>query len=196
MLQVFSKAPPSARLGTLNETKNVNQQLEDLKGKVNTTMTKSTTEIKKFRELAKYNEQLTKSYAANLKVLMDTSALLKAYAEFFDILRERLGEVDKELGLPISGDDFDYMRQLTYDQMSNLQDAFNTEVTNLKKIYSKYGKQKEYDAVEQAEKAFASTLVSGKDALGVLSPYRGGGGSSKVAKSAARKKLNLKREKS
>jgi hypothetical protein len=190
MLQVFSKAPPSARLGTLNETKNVNQQLEDLKGKVNTTITKSTTEIKKFRELAKYNEQLTKSYAANLKVLMDTSALLKAYAEFFDVLREKLGEVDKELGLPISSDDFDYMRKLTYDQMSNLQDAFNTEVTNLKKLYSKYGKQKEYDAVEQAEKAFASTLVSGKDALGVLSPYRGGGGKGKAM--AARKKLNRK----
>jgi hypothetical protein len=190
MLQVFSKAPPSARLGTLNETKNVNQQLEDLKGKVNTTITKSTTEIKKFRELAKYNEQLTKSYAANLKVLMDTSALLKAYAEFFDVLREKLGEVDKELGLPISSDDFDYMRKLTYDQMSNLQDAFNTEVINLKKLYSKYGKQKEYDAVEQAEKAFASTLVSGKDALGVLSPYRGGGGKGKAM--AARKKLNRK----
>jgi hypothetical protein len=177
--------------------------LEDLKGKVNTTITKSTTEIKKFRELAKYNEQLTKSYAANLKVLMDTSALLKAYAEFFDLLRERLGEVDKELGLPISSDDFDYMRKLTYDQMSNLQDAFNTEVTNLKKLYSKYGKQKEYDAVEQAEKAFASTLVSGKDALGVLSPYRSGGGAGggagskaaavgKASSSAARKKLNRK----
>ncbi len=189
MLQVFSKAPPSVRLGTLNETKNVNQQLEDLKGKVNTTITKSTTEIKKFRELAKYNEQLTKSYAANLKVLMDTSALLKAYADFFDILREKLGEVDKELGLPISGEDFDYMRRLTFDQMSNLQDAFNTEVTNLKKLYSKYGKQKEYDAVEQAEKAFASTLVSGKDALGVLSqPYRGGG----MQKASSRKKMNRK----
>jgi len=192
MFQVFSKAPPSARLGTLNETKNVNQQLEDLKGKVNTTITKSTTEIKKFRELAKYNEQLTKSYAANLKVLMDTSALLKAYAEFFDMLREKLGEVDKELGLPISSDDFDYMRKLTYDQMSNLQDAFNTEVTNLKRLYSKYGKQKEYDAVEQAEKAFASTLVSGKDALGVLSPYRGSGGKGHVRSVASRKKMNKK----
>lgn len=182
IFQAFTKAPASTRLGTLNETKNVNQQLEDLKGKVNTTITKSTSEIKKFRELAKFNLQLTKSYTANLKVMMDTSALLKAYAEFFDMLREKLGEVDKELGLPISSDDFDYMRKLTYDQMSNLNDTFNTEVINLKKMYSKYGKQKEYDAVEQAEKAFAATLVSGKDAVDVLNPYRGGGSASKTTR--------------
>ena len=184
MLRLFSKAPASTRLGSLAESKTVNQQLEDLKGKVDTTITKSTTEIKKFRELSKFNEQLTKSYSANLKVLMDTSALLRSYAEFFDTLRQKLAEVDKELGLPISSDDFDYMRRLTFDQMSNLEGAFMTEVTNLKKLYSKYGRQKEYDEVEQAEKAYAGTLSTGKDTFLAL-----GGAKPK----SARKKLTHKK---
>lgn len=174
MLRLFSKAPASTRLGSLAESKTVNQQLEDLKGKVDTTINKSTTEIKKFRELSKFNEQLTKSYSANLKVLMDTSVLLRSYAEFFDTLRQKLAEVDKELGLPISSDDFDYMRRLTFDQMTNLEEAFKTEVTNLKKLYSKYGRQKEYDEVELAEKAYASTLSTGKDTFLALNAYKGG----------------------
>lgn len=190
MLNLFSRAPSSLRLGTLSEGKTVPEQLEDLKGKVDVTFAKSTKEIKKFRELSKFNEQLAKSYAANLKVLIETGALLKAYAEFFDVFKNKLSEVDKELGLPVSADDFDYMRKLTYDQMEQLESSFKNEVVGLKKLYSKYGKQKEYDDVENAEKLFDTTLSSGKQASALLK--LGGGGKKKRAGSG--KKVTSKKK--
>lgn len=189
MLNIFSRAPSSLRLGTLSEGKTVPEQLEDLKGKVDVTFAKSTKEIKKFRDLSKFNEQLAKSYAANLKVLVETGGLLKAYAEFFDILKTKLLEVDKELGLPVSSDDFDYMRKLTYDQMEQLESAFKNEVAGLKKLYSKYGKQREYDEVETAEKLFDLTLSSGKQTSAALKL----GGAAKMPK-AKSKNVSAKRK--
>ena len=83
------------RMGNLSKNKDVGEQLQELKGKMERTMTKSKGEIKNYRELTKFNEQLAKSYSANLKVIVEVSKLLGAYNEFFDLFKEKLAEIDR-----------------------------------------------------------------------------------------------------
>jgi hypothetical protein len=177
-------------IGNLRADKNIGEQLNDLKGKMEKTMSKSKGEIKNYRELTKFNEQLAKSYAANLKVIVEISKLLGGYNEFFDVFKKKLAEIDQELGIPISSDDFDYMKKLTNDQMFQLDEVFKQQTGSLKKMYSRFGKQKEYDEVESAEKLFDATKDSGKvvyDTLSAQKPIAGGRPKAK-RKVAAKKK--------
>ena len=157
-----STQPQEGRLGELRQNKNIGEQLQDLKGKVEKTMNKNKNELKNYRELTKFNENLTKSYVANLKIIVDISKLLSGYNEIFDLFKTKMAEIDQELGIPISSDDFDYMKRLTNEQMSQINDVFKKETGNLKRLYSKYGKQKEYDEVDVAEQLFDKTRVSGE----------------------------------
>lgn len=170
------------KLGDLQKPRNIGEQLQELKGKVEKTMTKNKSELLKYRELTKYNEQMSKSYVANLKIIVDISTLLKAYNEIFDLFKSKLAEIDQELGIPISTNDFDYMKRLTTEQMTQLNDVFKTETGNLKKLYSRYGKQKEYEEVEVAEKLYDATRTSGDATYTAIkqpstssNPFFGGG---------------------
>lgn len=156
------------KLGELHGQRNIGEQLQELKGKVEKTMSKNKSELQKYRELTKFNEQMSKSYVANLKIIVDISTLLKGYNEIFDLFKSKIAEIDKELGIPISSNDFDYMKRLTTEQMVQLNDVFKVETSNLKKLYSKYGKQKEYEEVEVAERLFDATKYSGDSTYQVL----------------------------
>ena len=156
----MSKTSPN-KIGDLRENKNVGEQLFELKGRMEKTMSKSKSELQNYRELSKFNEQLAKSYSVNLNVIVEISRMLNAYNEFFDLFKQKLGEIDKELGIPISSDDFEYMKKLTNEQMFQLDEVFKRETSNLKKMYSKYGKQKEYDDVDTAERLFEETKNQG-----------------------------------
>lgn len=156
------------KFGDLKGDKNIPEQLEQLKGKVEKTMNKSKGELQKFRELSKFNENLSKSYVANLKVITDVSGLLNAYNEFFEMFKTKLAEIDQELGVPISTDDFEYMKKLTTEQLVMLDDLFKTETSNLKKLYTRHGKQKEYDEIETAEQLFDKTKTSGETTYRLL----------------------------
>jgi hypothetical protein len=162
--------PTQQKFGDLSQNKNIPEQLEELKGKVQKTMDKNKGELRKFRELSQYNEKLTKSYSANLKIIIDISQLLASYNEFFELFKTKLAEIDQELGIPISSDQFEYMKKLTLDQMTNLEGVFKQQTSMLKKLYTKYGKQKEYDEVDQAERLFDTTKDAGKTAYTTLNP--------------------------
>lgn len=166
----YSGTPKNQKIGDIREEKDFGEQLHDLKGKMETTMSKSKKELKNYRELSKFNEQLAKSYAVNLKVIVEVSKLLNAYNDFFDLFKTKLAEIDQELGIPISSDDFEYMKKLTLEQMYQLDDIFKKETGNLKKLYSKFGKQKEYDDVDNAEKMFNETREAGKRVLSAVGP--------------------------
>lgn len=166
----LSSPAPEKKLGDLKDNKNISEQLHDLKGKVETTMSKNKSELQKYRELSKFNENLTKSYVANLKIIIDISNMLGAYNEFFDLFKTKLAEIDEELGMPISSDDFDYLKRLTTEQMVQLDSVFKKETSNLKKLYVRYGKQKDFDEVENAEKLFDQTKEVGQAAYNVLKP--------------------------
>lgn len=162
--------PPEKRMGEIKDDKNIGEQLQELKGKVERTMNKNKTELKNYRELSKFNETLSKSYVANLKIIVDISNLLNGYNEFFDLFKTKLAEIDQELGIPISSDDFDYMKKLTADQMVSLNDVFKKETTNLKRMYARYGKQKEYQELETAERLFDTARTTGQSAYSNLRP--------------------------
>jgi len=161
----LTSPPREKKLGDLDSKKNIGEQLFDLKGKMETTMDKNTMQLKKFRELSKFNETLSESYAANLKIIVDISNLLGAYNEFFEVIKNKLAEMDEELGIPISSNDFEHMKTLTNNQMVQLHDVFKNETSSLKKLYTKYGKQKEFDQLEKAEALFDKTHLQGVETM-------------------------------
>ncbi len=200
-MNFFGNNPPAdRRLGSLGDGRNINEQLLALKGRVDTTMLKNKTELKKYRELSKFNEQLSQSYVANLRIIVDISNLLNSYNEFFELFKTRLAEIDQELGIPISSDDFDYLRRLTTEQMGQLNNVFKNETMNLKKMYSKFGRQKEYNDVEMAERLYDQTKASGETAYSTikLAQQQGNqtppimGGKRKTSKQKSKKKTEKK----
>jgi hypothetical protein len=180
------------RLGELKDDKNIGEQLVDLKGKVEKTMNKNKTELRNYRELTKFNDHLSKSYVANLRIIVDISKLLSGYNEFFDLFKSKLAEIDQELNIPISGDDFESMKRLTTDQMVQLNDTFKKQTGDLKRLYSKYGKQQEYNEVEQAELLYDKTRITGATAYAAIKSQqpvaRIGGKKKKVTKKKETKK--------
>lgn len=149
------------KLGDLSGDKNVGEQLHELRGKVEKTMTKNKSELQKYKELSKFNEKLSQSYLANLKVITDTSTLLKAYNEFFEMFKTKLSELDDELDSPLSQQDFDFMKKLTTEKLVELEQTFKGETAYLKKLYSQFGRREDYDKVETAEKLYDETRTSG-----------------------------------
>jgi hypothetical protein len=201
-IEPFGTSTGDRRMGMLGD-KNIGEQLHELTGKVEKTMGKNKKELRDYREMAKFNQNITTSYVANLKIIIDISKLLNGYNEFFDLFKKKLAEIDQELGIPISSDDFEYMKKLTTEQMVQLNETFKKETTNLKKMYSKYGKQKEYEEVDIAEKLFdktsteATTLyknlktpppVTGTNSTPYVSPYAQKiGGAKKTKKKPVKK---------
>jgi hypothetical protein len=151
----------NTRLGDLTGDKNIGEQLNELRGKVEKTMTKNKSELQKYKELSKFNEKLSKSYLANLKVITDISALLKAYNEFFEMFKTKLSELDDELDSPLSQQDFDVMKKLTTEQLVQLEETFRGETAYLKKLYSQFGRREDYDKVETAEKLYDEIKTTG-----------------------------------
>jgi hypothetical protein len=162
------------RMGDLGDGTNMNEQLHELKGRVEKTMNKNKNELQNYRELSKFNEQLSRSYVANLKIIVDISKLLNGYNEFFDMFKSKLAEIDQELAIPISSDDFDYMRRLTTEQLVQLNDTFKKETGNLKRLYSRYGRQREFNDVDVAEKLFDRTKTMGDTTYAAIKPSTGG----------------------
>lgn len=164
----FNK-PTTPPLGaSLSSLDGVKAEINKMQGSIVKTSRNYTENIKKYKEIAKLNEQLTKSYIANLKVIVDVSELLNSYSSVFKSLKDEFSKMEAALGKPLDVADFEYLTNLTKNKIETLNTEFIKQSDNLKKLYSQYGKPEELDRVLMAQSNVQKVINTASDAYKAL----------------------------
>jgi hypothetical protein len=130
--------------------------------------------IKKYKDIAQFNQHLTRSYVANMKVIVDVSELLNSYTGVFNSLKDEFAKMEEAMGRQLDKSDFEYLESLTKSKMEQLQSEFNKQANGIKKLYSQYGKPEELNrillaqndmqkALDQADTTYQNILTDVKE---------------------------------
>lgn len=132
------------------------RDLENLKGNIVTANKKYREELTKYREVAKFNQQLSTSYVRNLEAMVDVSRILNYYVEIFSLFKEEFEKNEALIGTSLKTSDISYLERLTRSKLDELNSKFIVETDKLKKIYSQYGRQEELSRVNEAQSSLRS----------------------------------------
>lgn len=139
-------------LGTsLSTNEDVKEEISKMQTSISKASNNYQNNIKKYKEVAKFNQHLTRSYMANLKVIVDVSELLNSYASVFTSLKTEFGKMDSALGKGLDLADFEYLQNLTKSKIDDLNLQFTKQSEGLKKLYTMYGKPEELNRVIVAQ---------------------------------------------
>jgi hypothetical protein len=136
---------------TLGSKDNIKAEIDRMQGSIVKTSKTYQDNLKKYKEIAKLNQQLTKSYVANLKVIADVSELLNSYSGVFVSLKSEFGKMEEALGKPLDISDFEYLQSMTKSKIDNLNTEFIKQTDGLKKLYAQYGKPEELNRILVAQ---------------------------------------------
>lgn len=136
---------------TLGSKDNIKAEIDRMQGSIVKTSKTYQDNLKKYKEIAKLNQQLTKSYVANLKVIADVSELLNSYSGVFVSLKSEFGKMEEALGKPLDITDFEYLQSMTKSKIDDLNTEFIKQTDGLKKLYAQYGKPEELNRILVAQ---------------------------------------------
>lgn len=139
--------------------------LENMKGNIIKTSRKYREELTKYREIAKFNQQISNGYMKNLEAMVDVSRILNYYVDIFNLLREEFDKNDRLLGASLKSSDIGYLERLTKSKIDELNTKFMTETEKLKKMYSQYNRSEELSRVQEAQNMLKATSDSADVAL-------------------------------
>lgn len=114
--------------------------------------------IKKYKDVAQFNQHLTRSYVANMKVIVDVSELLNSYTSVFNSLKDEFSKMEEVMGRQLDKADFDYLETLTKSKVEELQSEFNKQANGIKKLYAQYGKPEELNRILLAQSDMQKAL--------------------------------------
>ena len=141
----------------------IKAEIEKMQGTIKKTSRTYQNDIKKYKEVAKLNEHLTKSYVANLKVIVDVSELLNSYTGVFNSMKEEFSKMETAAGRPLELSDFNYLENLTKAKMDDLNSEFSKQAVGLRRLYAEYGKPEELNRVLVAQGDIAKTVEEATD---------------------------------
>lgn len=149
---LFSKTPNSSFGYKVNSMDGIPSDLEKVKGNIIKTSKVYRDELVKYREIAAFNEQLSKGYIRNLEAMVDVSRILNYYSDIFNVLREEFEKNDKMLeGSTLTASQISYLERLTKSKMDELNSKFMVESEKLKKLYTQYGQTQEHARIVEAQ---------------------------------------------
>lgn len=132
--------------------------LENLKGNIVTANKKYREEITKYREIAKFNQQLSTGYMKNLEAMVDVSRVLNYYVEIFNLFKEEFEKNEALIGTSLKTADIGYLERLTKGKVDELNNKFMTETEKLKKMYSQYGRTEELNRISEAQSSMRAAF--------------------------------------
>jgi hypothetical protein len=150
--------PPSNAFGVkVTSVDGIPADLENVKKTIVGTNKKYREELSKYREIATFNQQLSKGYVKNLEAMVDVSRVLNQYIEVFNVLRDEFEKNERALGSSMSTIDISFLEQLTKSKIDELNTKFMSETEKLKKLYTQYGKHDEFTRVVEAQRNLLAT---------------------------------------
>jgi hypothetical protein len=148
-------------------------------------------EINKYKQIANFNKNLSKSYIANVTAMIDVSKLLNDYSIFFDILKNEISNTSNSVG-SIDAQEIDYLKNLTKDKLDELINVFKTQTDKVKTIYKKFGQMDELNTIESAQNLMSAVSDNAKTTYSSLT---GGARYIKKKRIVSNKKKNVKKAK-
>lgn len=188
--RLFSSASPSA-FGVNITDKSLPSDLELVKGTIQKTNKKYREEFSKYREIAKFNQQLSTGYMKNLEAMVDVSKVLNYYVDIFNTIKEEYAKNEELLGPNmLKAADIAYLENLTRSKIDQLNRGFLQESDKLKKIYQQFGKEAEIAKVTAAQQNLAATTDMANATYRSLrnSTAAAAGGGSKAKRAASKAK--------
>lgn len=154
----FGKSTPNTSFGyKITGADGIPSDLENMKGNIVKTNKKYREEFTKYKEIAKFNQQISNGYIKNLEAMVDVSRVLNYYTEIFNVLKDEFEKNEKLLGNSLRTADISYLERLTKSKMDELNNKFLIESEKLKKLYGQYGKTEEMRRVEEAQNNLRAT---------------------------------------
>lgn len=177
-------------LGTsLGNQESIKAEIDRMQGSIVKTSKTYQDNIKKYKEIARLNQQLTKSYVANLKVIADVSELLNSYSNVFSSLKSEFGKMEDALGKPLDLTDFDYLQSLTRSKIDTLNTEFVKQTDGLKKLYAQYGKAEELNRIIVAQGDIQKIITNATQTYKEIeNQYQSGGKTKKERRTKPKKK--------
>jgi hypothetical protein len=161
---------------TLGNQESIKAEIDKMQGSIVKTSKTYQDNIKKYKEIARLNQQLTKSYVANLKVIADVSELLNSYSSVFSSLKTEFGKMEGALGKPLDISDFDYLQSLTRSKIDTLNTEFIKQTDGLKKLYAQYGRAEELNRIIVAQGDIQKIITDATQTYkGIEQEYQQGG---------------------
>lgn len=181
-------------LGTsLGNQESIKAEIDRMQGSIVKTSKTYQDNIKKYKEIARLNQQLTKSYVANLKVIADVSELLNSYSNVFSSLKSEFGKMEDALGKPLDLTDFEYLQSLTRSKIDTLNTEFVKQTDGLKKLYAQYGKAEELNRIIVAQGDIQKIITNATQTYKEIeNQYQSGGMVAKKPKKERRTKPKKK----
>jgi hypothetical protein len=130
--------------------KSLSAEINDVSESFIKTNKKYRDEITKYKQIANFNKNLSKSYIANVTAMIDVSKLLNDYSIFFDILKDEITNTNNSVG-SIDAQEVEYLKNLTKDKLDELINVFRTQTDKVKTIYKKFGQVDELQTIESAQ---------------------------------------------
>lgn len=193
-----SSKPNASSFGVNIAGKDLPANLEEVKGNILKTSKKYRDEFAKYRDIAKFNQQLSNSYIRNLEAMVDVSKVLNYYVEIINVISEEYRKNQEIMGNSLlKPEDISYLEKLTKSKIDELNQTFSLESDKLKKLYGQFGKTNEIARLEEAKRSmlattdFADATYSQLRSAELATPVTAGGGRSKgsnVKKVVASKK--------
>ena len=135
-------------------------EMNDMQKKMVKTTSKYISELDKYKEIQKFNKQLSKSYIANLNIIVDVSKILNMYMETIDVIRTQISRAEQALGKPLDAQELSYLSDMTKENIMQLSKKFFEETGKLQTMYSKNPEYKnESDKLNIARTNFESTMT-------------------------------------
>lgn len=207
-MNFFSSRPSTSNSSfgyKVNSIDGIPSDLEKVKGNILKTNKVYREELTKYREIAAFNEQLSKGYVRNLEAMVDVSRILNYYIDIFNVIREEFEKNDKVLdGTSLTPTQISYLERLTKSKIDELNNKFMVETEKLKKLYNQYGQQQELARIVEAQNNLNATTQSADTTLTRINQHiaaqqqqRGGQAQKKKAvKKTVVKKVTSKPKKS
>lgn len=146
-------------------------EIEQVKGTIINTNKKYREEISKYRDIARFNQQLSTGYIRNLEAMVDVTKTLNYYAEIFNVLRAELQRNDEVLGASkLKLEDITHLENLTRNKIDSLNQGFMSESEKLKRLYGQFGKEAEALRVRKAQENMQVTTEMAERLYGELRP--------------------------
>ena len=167
-MNFFSSSKPTSNSSfgyKVNSIDGIPSNLETFKGKILKTNKVYRDELTKYREIAAFNQQLSRGYIRNLEAMVDVSRLLNYYIEIINTLRDEFEKNDKVLGTSLTPADISYLESLTKSKIDDLNNRFMSESDKLKKMYNQYGQTQELARVVEAQNNLMATTSAADQTL-------------------------------
>jgi hypothetical protein len=136
---------------SLGSKDGIKAEIAKMQGDIIKTSKTYQTNIKKYKEIAKLNEEITKSYVNNLAVFVDVSEMLNSCLAVFKSLKEEFGKMEEVMGKQLDVADFEYLTNITKNKIDTLNVEFNKQAENIKRIYTEHGKPEELNRIIVAQ---------------------------------------------